>query len=50
MSKCMFMKNAIYTQKKGCCYMNEKDNNSLNYIKSKLPNCYICNLDGKVIS
>ena len=30
--------------------MNEKDNNSLNYIKSKLPDCYICNLGGKVIS
>ena len=27
----------------------EKDNNKLDYIKSKLPNAYICNLDGKVI-
>ncbi len=27
----------------------EKDTEMLNYIKSKLPNCYICNLDGKVI-
>lgn len=27
----------------------EKDNKALNYIKSKLPNCYVCNLDGKVI-
>lgn len=27
----------------------EKDNKSLEYIKSKLPNCYICNLDGIVI-
>lgn len=27
----------------------ENDNFSLNYIKSKLPDCYICNLDGKVI-
>lgn len=27
----------------------ENDINSLNYIKSKLPECYICNLDGKVI-
>ena len=27
----------------------EKDEKSLKYIKSKLPNCYICNLDGKVI-
>lgn len=27
----------------------ENDSNSLNYIKSKLPDCYICNLDGKVI-
>lgn len=27
----------------------EKDKNSLDYIKSKLPDCYICNLDGKVI-
>lgn len=27
----------------------EKDKESLNYIKSKLPECYICNLDGKVI-
>ena len=28
----------------------ENDNDSLNYIKSKLPDCYICNLDGKVIA
>ena len=27
----------------------EKDNYKLDYIKSKLPNAYICNLDGKVI-
>ncbi len=27
----------------------EKDKEKLNYIKSKLPDCYICNLDGKVI-
>lgn len=27
----------------------EKDINALNHIKSKLPDCYICNLDGKVI-
>lgn len=27
----------------------ENDDESLNYIKSKLPDCYICNLDGKVI-
>lgn len=27
----------------------EKDIEALNYIKSKLPDCYICNLDGKVI-
>ena len=27
----------------------EKDNNALYYIKSKLPDCYVCNLDGKVI-
>lgn len=27
----------------------EKDSNALNHIKSKLPDCYICNLDGKVI-
>ena len=27
----------------------ENDINSLKYIKSKLPDCYICNLDGKVI-
>lgn len=27
----------------------ENDVESLNYIKSKLPDCYICNLDGKVI-
>lgn len=27
----------------------EQDKSSLEYIKSKLPNCYICNLDGKVI-
>ena len=27
----------------------ENDIESLNYIKSKLPDCYICNLDGKVI-
>ena len=27
----------------------EKDIESLNYIKNKLPDCYICNLDGKVI-
>ena len=27
----------------------EKDKNTLNEIKSLLPNCYICNLDGKVI-
>ncbi len=27
----------------------EKDQESLNYIKSKLPDCYIVNLDGKVI-
>lgn len=27
----------------------ENDEQSLNYIKSKLSNCYICNLDGKVI-
>ena len=27
----------------------EKDKKALDYIKSKLPDCYICNLDGKVI-
>ena len=27
----------------------ENNKESLNYIKSKLPDCYICNLDGKVI-
>lgn len=27
----------------------ENDCKALEYIKSKLPNCYICNLDGKVI-
>jgi len=27
----------------------ENDIKSLNYIKSKLPDCYICNLDGKII-
>lgn len=27
----------------------ESDIESLNYIKSKLPDCYVCNLDGKVI-
>ncbi len=27
----------------------EKDEKSMDYIKSKLPDCYICNLDGKVI-
>lgn len=27
----------------------EKDKKVLNYIKQKLPDCYICNLDGKVI-
>ena len=27
----------------------ENDKYSLNYIKKKLPDCYICNLDGKVI-
>ena len=28
---------------------HEKDNKILNEIKKLLPNCYICNLDGKVI-
>lgn len=28
----------------------EKDKRTLMYIKEKLPNCYICNLDGKVIA
>jgi len=27
----------------------ENDTQILNHIKAKLPNCYICNLDGKVI-
>jgi len=27
----------------------EKDLKALEYIKNKLPDCYICNLDGKVI-
>ena len=27
----------------------EQDKDALNYIKNKLPNCYICNLDGIVI-
>ncbi len=27
----------------------ENNNESLNYIKEKLPQCYICNIDGKVI-
>lgn len=27
----------------------EYDNETLEYIKSKLPDCYICNLDGKVL-
>ena len=27
----------------------EKNNKALAYIKSKLPDCYVCNLDGKVI-
>lgn len=26
----------------------EKNNKALAYVKSKLPDCYICNLDGKV--
>ena len=28
----------------------EQDKKTLEYIKNKLPDCYICNLDGKVIS
>ena len=28
----------------------ENDSETLKYIKEKLPNCYICNLDGKVIA
>lgn len=28
----------------------EKDLNKLDYIKAKLPDCYICNLDGQVIA
>ena len=28
----------------------ENDKDALEYIKSKLPDCYICNLDGKVIA
>ena len=27
----------------------EKDEKTINFIKSKLPDCYICNVDGKVI-
>lgn len=27
----------------------ENDKKSLDYIKSKLPDCYVCNLDGEVI-
>jgi hypothetical protein len=27
----------------------EQDKELLNYIKEQLPDCYICNLDGKVI-
>ena len=27
----------------------EQDEEILNYIKNKLPDCYICNLDGKII-
>ena len=27
----------------------ENDKKALEHIKSKLPECYICNLDGKVI-
>lgn len=27
----------------------EKNKKSLEYIKKRLPDCYICNLDGKVI-
>jgi hypothetical protein len=27
----------------------EKDKDALKHIKEKLPDCYICNLDGKVI-
>lgn len=27
----------------------EQDKQALEYIKKKLPDCYICNLDGKVI-
>lgn len=27
----------------------EDDGNALKYIKEKLPDCYICNLDGKII-
>ena len=27
----------------------EEDRDALNYIKTRLPDCYICNLDGKVI-
>lgn len=29
--------------------ITENDKDSLEYIKSKLPKCYICNIDGKVI-
>lgn len=29
--------------------INEHDEDALNYIKLKLPECYICNLDGIVI-
>ena len=28
----------------------EKDKNVLNEIKRLLPNCYICNLEGKVVA
>lgn len=28
---------------------NENDSKAIEYIKSKLPDCYICNVDGKVI-
>ena len=27
----------------------ENDKKSLDYIKSKLPDCYVCNLNGEVI-
>ena len=45
----LFNEEKLDTLMDDCIKYIENDVEALNYIKERLPECYICNLDGKVI-